>query len=477
MKYIFKIGYLATAVLAGIFSKSIWVGLLVAAGFIFLDGFNAGSLGGIFFRTLIGLGMLGVAAWLSQFAGRWLWTAIWLLAAILSFTMGDKSKLKHLKWLTTLKMLLMLALTVLAVISPYLIQGDFSSEGFFAWVFIAFVLLVGGFFLFTLEVAKQNPNERKNVLWVGLFLVLGVAAIGAFASNVIWVPFLVAPGLALLFKNWQRWIEGAIFNWKSHLLTMLGGIACLVAGTILGNFQTWWYWTVIWVVASLPLFVMGSFMFGEEQTDRTIFLVGVLALILGVCALVFALTGNFILKDMEMISAVITYILIAAGLLVLIVSWNYATTNSNFLAVLMGIFGTLLMLGAQVYTQFSEGWIWIVLWSLGILLMIAGVFSVRSFITKILMLLIAIAQLLIILFGRTVYGNLTMGEPLNLVQYAVPILIVLGSLVLLAALAFGIFMMIRLRAVSKAAKNPSPLLSPDLIRYLMDHADDDEKKK
>jgi uncharacterized protein YneF (UPF0154 family) len=54
---------------------------------------------------------------------------------------------------------------------------------------------------------------------------------------------------------------------------------------------------------------------------------------------------------------------------------------------------------------------------------------------------------------------------------------VLGSLVLLAALAFGIFMMIRLRAVSKAAKNPSPLLSPDLIRYLMDHADDDEKKK
>jgi len=218
-------------------------------------------------------------------------------------------------------------------------------------------------------------------------------------------------------------------------------------------------------------------MFGEEHTDRSIFFVGVSALILGVCSLVFALTGNFILKDMGMISAVITYILIAAGLLVLIISWNFSTTNSNFWAVLMGIFGTLLMLGAQIYTQFSQGWIWIVLWSMGILLMIASVFSVRSLITKILMLLIAIGQLLIILFGRRVFDNITMGEPLNLVQFAVPILIILGSLVLLAALGFGIFMMIRLRAVKKAAKNPSPLLSPDLIKYLMDQAENEKKKK
>jgi hypothetical protein len=481
MRTIFRIGLVVVAVLAGIFAKSVWVGLLVAGGFLFLDGPSTNGLGGVFLRIFVGLGLLGGAAWLSQLAGRWLWPAIWLLAALNAFLIGSASKLKLPKWLPNVKFILMLLLIILGVISPFLLQGDFASEGFLVWAFASFVIFVGSFFLFTLEAAKQQPNIRKQALWIGLLLVVGVAVIGAFASGVIWVPFLVTPGLLLLFKNWRRWIEGAVFNWKMHLLTILGGVACLIAGTILGNFQTWWYWTLIWVAASLPLFVMGSFMFGEEQTDRTIFLVGVLALILGVCALVFALTGNFILKDMEIISAIITYILVAGGLLVFIVSWNYATTHSNFLAVLMGLFGVVLLLGAQVYTGFLEGWVWIVLWVIGILLMVISVFTLRSFFTKILMALIAVLQLVIILYGRQVYVNLTAGETLNLSQYAVPVLIVLGSLVLLAALGFGIFMMVRLQKVKKAAEKPS-IFGPNfdlsgVMKYMLDEDEKEKKKK
>lgn len=476
MKQLFRLGYLVVAVLAGIFSKSIWVGLLVMGGFFFLDGYLANSLGEIVIRIFFGIGLLGVAAWLSLFSGRWLWTAIWLLAAIFTFAVGDGSKARHLKWLTNLKMMLTISLAVLAVISPYLIQGDFSSEGFIAWVFVIFVFIVGSFFIFTLQVTKQEPKARKNVLWVGLFLILGVAVIGAFASNVIWVPFLVMPGLVLLYKNWQRWIEGAIFNWKPHLFSILGGIACLISATILGNFETWWYWTAMWIVASVPLFVMGSFMFGEEQTDRTVFMVGVLSLVMGVCALMFAITGHFLLKDMDLISALITYILVTSGLLVLGFSYNYTTTDSNLLAVLMAIFGTLLILGAQLYTEFSEGWVWIVLWALGILMMVAGAFSVRSFITKFIMISVAIFQLLIILFGRTEYANLTMGEPIDVAQYAVPLLIGLGSIVLLVALGFGISLMIIMRRRRKNAVPITPLVNPDLLRYIMDQAEEDKKK-
>src|SRR4030042_4887397 len=85
----------ATCISLGIAANSVWVGLLCFTGMAaLLVAFKKASAPKqvvvvLFVSTLVGLGSPMAAIWLSQLAGRWLWTPLWLYIALLLWASGN----------------------------------------------------------------------------------------------------------------------------------------------------------------------------------------------------------------------------------------------------------------------------------------------------------------------------------------------------------------------------------------------------
>ena len=80
-------------ILLGIVTHSFWITLLTLIGLLALNsGYDMNKVivkrKRFFVQALVGLILIGGATWLDQLQGRWIWTAIWILAAIPLFLAG-----------------------------------------------------------------------------------------------------------------------------------------------------------------------------------------------------------------------------------------------------------------------------------------------------------------------------------------------------------------------------------------------------
>ncbi len=169
-----------------------WWLLPAIAGFLsLLLGWKQGSdleAGRYLIFSLVGLALLGVATWLSQFAYRWLWLAVWLLAAVLLGHGG-----KEVRWLNkavgNLGLLLGALCALFALAGPLLLYGAPAPSAP------------------QVEPGGLARGLRAVLAWLAN-LALGLGAVGPFLIAAVssgWgLVYLVLLGIigGLLIKKW-----------------------------------------------------------------------------------------------------------------------------------------------------------------------------------------------------------------------------------------------------------------------------------
>ena len=151
LRIVLRIAALASVIITGIYAKSIWVGLLVAIGLLLLHSPNKEKSSTFLIKIFLGLAFVAGATWLAEFAGRWVWTVVWLLAAFGVFASNTQQKEHRAKWRTIFEMSLGLVVLIFAIVNPYLADGGYKSEGFIAWLFVWFVLITLPIFIFVIK--------------------------------------------------------------------------------------------------------------------------------------------------------------------------------------------------------------------------------------------------------------------------------------------------------------------------------------
>jgi hypothetical protein len=124
---------LALVVALGWAAGSVWVGLLCLAGlvvlFLAVDKGTNSKYGAFLFYSLIGLALLGAATWLADLAGRWLWTPLWLLAAVLIGATGSVIRDKGGRGVGNLALFIATLCGLFALAGPLWLAGPGRLSG------------------------------------------------------------------------------------------------------------------------------------------------------------------------------------------------------------------------------------------------------------------------------------------------------------------------------------------------------------
>lgn len=389
---VFWITLLVVAILSGVLAHNVWVSVLSGTGLIVLtDGFRllnrqvARKDSGLFLvKMFAGLSLLGGATWLAQLEGRWIWTAVWLLAALPILVAGNAMFRKVAIWRVVLTLALSGAAALFAIVSPFLAEGDFWSQGFLGWLLLWLFLLLGPVLVLTV---RYFGERDVRVIRLAFILLLGVAIIAGFATRNSLVPFLILAGLLLIYRSEVRVREGLLFQYRRYLPEALVGVALLAVATALDRLQTWWLWSPVWMLAGVPLLTMGAALYsGNPQSEewsqdlvpRGMVRTGTVMLVLGALCFLLALVGPFVLAQLEALPALVTSVLVAAGFLLVFLAWSEAGANRAGRSAALGIGGTLLWGAGSLYCSFAGIWVWTVLWLGGAALLAAAARALSS---------------------------------------------------------------------------------------------------
>lgn len=497
------IALLTVVVLTGVLSHNIWVSVLSGTGLVILTGgyrlLNhqvAKTKSGFFLvEMVVGLSLLGGATWLSQLEGRWIWAAAWLLAAFPVFVAGCAMFRKVAMWRVALTLAVSGVAALFAIVSPFLMQGDFTSQRFLGWLLLWLFLFIGPVLFLAL---RSLAMRDVRVIRLAFTLLLGLAIIAGFATRIIWVPFLIVIGLLLLYKNQVRLREGALFQYRRYLLEALAGVALLAVATALARLQTWWLWSSVWVLAGVPLLFTGAELYSEGESDQKGFRrdrvpagmvwSGGIALVLGAFSLLLALVGPFMLAQMEGIHALLTFALVATGLLLVLLAWSEAGADHAGRFAALAIGGTLLCGAASLYCSFAGAWVWMVLWLGGAILLAAAARALHSRAATLLAAGLALLHFLVAFAGptfglqylATIAPTRFTPQPVHWTDF----LTAVGIFAAIAVAAFGLYILSLIFQAGEAglrARVEGGTIDPEMmntfIRVMMEMEESEDRKK
>ncbi len=199
----------AIVISLGIAANSVLVGLLCftgVAGLIVAVKQAAAPKRVVFFiATLVGLGCLISAIWLSQLAGRWLWTPLWLYIALLLWASGKEALKNNRKWI-----------------------GNFMSA---AAVTGGFFSILGPLLLYRRKALLVFPDlSGPSYYW-------------------IW-GILAVVGLSSMTFGWKK---GSKYKPLGFVLFSTAGILLLGAATWLSHSAGQWWCSLLWFLVAILL--------------------------------------------------------------------------------------------------------------------------------------------------------------------------------------------------------------------------------
>ncbi|MCU0489037.1 MAG: hypothetical protein MUE67_08805 [Anaerolineales bacterium] len=233
--------YVGLCIWLGLLVGSPWAPLLVLAGAFFAywgsaEGINENQ-GRFLLFSILGVGLLGTAVWLAGFAGRWLWTPIWLFVCLAPFVGAVELGKNDFRFAAAVGNILGFAGLIFSIAGPWLlykwISGSAVEIGFkpdlpgkLEWWMLGLLLGLVCAWLANRQADAWNPG-RFSLLAFGAVVLLGWAT---YASNVTgrwwWiVPWLIAAGL--IYAGAKD--VGRYRDWSGTIGTILAVLSVAVA--------------------------------------------------------------------------------------------------------------------------------------------------------------------------------------------------------------------------------------------------------
>jgi hypothetical protein len=118
-------------VLLGIQAKNVWVGVLALVGLVAclfsLGTARSHQYGGYWIGLVVGLAALTAAVWLSQMAGRFWWTPLFLFISLMFFSNGLSLASEYEQPAGTTSVIVGVLLFLFSVLGPWLLYGPISG--------------------------------------------------------------------------------------------------------------------------------------------------------------------------------------------------------------------------------------------------------------------------------------------------------------------------------------------------------------
>lgn len=478
--------FVLIVVVVGVLTHSLWVSLFTFGGLLALNnGYDwhyiivRRQYKRYFVEYFLGLILLGVATWLSKLEGRWIWTLIWMLAALPLFIAGVFMHRKVPRWSWIIAFIAGALCAIFAIVSPFIHYGLLTSPSFHLWLLIWLLLLFGSFLILAI---KAMGVRDKIVLSLAFSLLLSIVIILWIATRNIWVSLLTFAGMWLLFKNLHRILEGAIIKYQRFFISSIAGLILIGCATWLDQLHGGWIWTPIWILAAIPLIFEGAFLYNNKSNSKLytngMALSSRVALGVSALCILFALTGPSILSGMPFMNGFFTFLLLASGFIFVILAWSEGGGGEPISFITFVLLGTILLGSATFYSQFADRWMWTFFWLIGAILVVFGARGVFKY-TRGVGLFGYIISIAYAIFALTVplYSNSYLsivGEILSGTQknYAAlePVIIVLFALIICLLVAFVIVQIFKPRMVRKKMEKIEPIIPHDhliqMIKYM-----------
>ncbi len=475
----------------GIVTRSFWICLLTLTGLLALnsglDANVAKKRQQFFVKALVGLVLVGVATWLGNLQGPWIWTFIWILAAFFLLAAGLRMFTQAPQWSVYIALTASALCVIFAILIPFVSYGQLTPPPL--PLLLVLLVLFGGAFLFFN--ARNKGIRSKSVLVVAFSLLLVVTLVLAYATHNILGAALTFVGIVLLFKDLNRIAEGAIHKYRRFFFSSLIGLILIGIATWLDKMQGGWIWAPIWILAAVPLcFGAAPMLYREDKPQldtKGMAWTSMASLVVSVLCVLFAIAGPSMLIAMSPSKAVLTYLLLTLALFFVIHAWSVTGAGKSLPFVIFGFLGTVLLAAAAFYAQIAGRWVWTFFWLFAALLTAEGARRLLK-ITKsagaygvTLSLLNAVFAVIGPLYGASYIETVKsifnrQAEDDTIFKLAAVGMI---PLVLLILGVVGIFLIVRIHKAIKAKKAAPRSQTPtlDLLLSTLDSVQKKHKKK
>lgn len=233
--------YIGLCIWLGFLVGSPWAPLLVLAGAFFaywgaVEGINDNQVRFLLF-SILGVGLLGTAVWMAGFAGRWLWTPIWLFVCLAPFVGAVELNKNDYRFAAAVGNILGFAGLIFSIAGPWLLYKWISGSaveigpkldlpGKLEWWMLGLLLGLVCAWLANRQADAWNPG-RFSLLALGAVILLGWATYASNVSGRWWwiVPWLVAA--ALIYAGAKD--VGRYREWSGTIGTILAVLSVAVA--------------------------------------------------------------------------------------------------------------------------------------------------------------------------------------------------------------------------------------------------------
>lgn len=381
LSYVWFLISLIVGSLAVVTIRRFWIGIMVFIGLLFvakncMSDFRIAKTRRRFLTSgITGLVLLGVATWLSGFAGRWFWAATWMLAALPLLFAGVYIRVKSSRRIGVGTITASAACVFIAIVSPYARNAGLISQAFAIW----FLVWVSIFCVMCISIViwGQRTIDDKRIRIGGVLLFFTLAVIFGLLIRNILIPAMTLVGILLLYKDLHRVVAHVTYRYHPILACSLMGLALLVTATLLDGFSAGAIWTPIWMLASIPLLFEAEYMYHLEENLDSYFLFWIAAILicLGLACMLVAIVGPSLLISLSGHSAVIVCLLL--------ISWLCLSTfaalmgkDGGFAAYLgCAIAAVVCLAAAAIISQYKSPWTLSFLWLTSAILIGTGAWS------------------------------------------------------------------------------------------------------
>jgi hypothetical protein len=238
--------FLGACVAIGFAADNVWVPVIVVVGAVLCYWGTVEAIddkpGQFLILTILGIGLVVWAAWMAQFAGRWWWAPVWLIAGLAPVVGASELRQSGYGSAGIIGMIIGLAAMALAIVGPLFLYKSLPELAFSLpftlnlWL-LWLILGLGSAWLAYRQADLWNP-WRFSLLALAAVLLIGLATVSAgFPARWLWIiPWVVLAGLiGFGAQEIKRYSDGA--GYFGYFLTLVSLAGAVVAAL--------WYYGVL----------------------------------------------------------------------------------------------------------------------------------------------------------------------------------------------------------------------------------------
>lgn len=438
-KFFIWLIFITGAIISGIVTGSIWIGLIIFFAFLAINkGFDYDyfiqerEYRLYMVKVMIGLVLMGAASWMDKLQSRWLWTPIWMLAAITLLAAAVFMHRKVPRWSSILAFTASGLSAIFAIVSPYIRYGYgmLTLKSFLLWLLVWLVLF---FVALTILVARKGTINDPRILTFAFILLFSISIISGVATGKYWIGLMILMAFWLLYKDTFKISKRAVMKYKKFLFYQYTGLLLILAASWLDRLQGEWIWTPIWILTGLPFFhIQSYFLEASENSEFNMKGMASTALMTSILCLFFGISIPKMAHHMPVGDVFLVWLFLAPGFVFLMFASSEGLDKKAGRFIFYALAGTIFLAAAVMYSQFAGGWIWRFFSVIGAILI--GIGALGAYLDlKIIGFLggiLSVLYVLIAIFGSTYSKNFIQRLRVNFSSWGIYLIIIFVVIIL-----------------------------------------------